>query len=199
MRQLSENTFQSFNMEVYERIFFSWNFSFLSVNLLNFICASQVKSHTSNEFTLDLIYQEIVDTDDCVHNQCVEGSTCVDLPFRYTCACPTGKGGRYCEGTHRTTLLTVRWKRKAYLSNQWPFVSTSLSTGSINIYFYGSIFWQLLYFFTLSKISLVYQLQWVPHGLQFIWSNRLISLKILQIIVDYHFKNFASLVFVWVR
>ena len=30
MRQLSENTFQSFNMEVYEKIFFSWNFSFLS-------------------------------------------------------------------------------------------------------------------------------------------------------------------------
>ena len=30
MRQLSENTFQSFNMEVYEKNFFSWNFSFLS-------------------------------------------------------------------------------------------------------------------------------------------------------------------------
>ena len=30
MQQLSENTFQSFNMEVYERIFFSWNFSLLS-------------------------------------------------------------------------------------------------------------------------------------------------------------------------
>ena len=30
MRQLSENTFQSFNMEVYEKIFFSWIFSFLS-------------------------------------------------------------------------------------------------------------------------------------------------------------------------
>ena len=30
MRQLSENMFHSFNMEVYERIFFSWNFSFLS-------------------------------------------------------------------------------------------------------------------------------------------------------------------------
>ena len=30
MRQLSENTFQSFNMEVYEKNFFSWNYSFLS-------------------------------------------------------------------------------------------------------------------------------------------------------------------------
>ena len=62
-----------------------------------------MKSHTSNEFTLDLIYQEIVDTDDCINNQCAEGSTCVDQPFRYTCDCPTGKGGRYCEGTHKIT------------------------------------------------------------------------------------------------
>ena len=59
-----------------------------------------MKSQTSNEFTLDLIYQEIEDTDDCVDNQCAEGSTCVDRPFRYSCDCPEGKGGRYCEGTH---------------------------------------------------------------------------------------------------
>ena len=29
MRQLLENTFQSFNMEVYENFFFSWNYSFV--------------------------------------------------------------------------------------------------------------------------------------------------------------------------
>ena len=66
------------------------------INVYNVLL--KVESHTSYNFTLDLIYQEIVDTDDCVHNHCVEGSTCVDLPFRYSCVCPEGTSGRYCEG-----------------------------------------------------------------------------------------------------
>ena len=59
----------------------------------------QIKSHTSSNFTLDLIYQEIVDRDDCGNNQCAEGSTCVDVSFDYTCQCPEGTSGQFCEGT----------------------------------------------------------------------------------------------------
>ena len=73
-----------------------------------FIFKSQVKSLTLFEFTLDLVYQEIFDTDDCVNNLCAEGSTCVDLRFSYTCQCPYGNGGRYCEGTRSSVGSTLQ-------------------------------------------------------------------------------------------
>ena len=58
----------------------------------------QVKFLGTGTSTLTMMYQEIPEPDNCLGNQCAEGSTCVDGQFEYICQCPENRGGRYCQG-----------------------------------------------------------------------------------------------------
>ena len=54
-----------------------------------------------------MMYQEIPETDNCLGNQCAEGSTCVDGQFEYICQCPENRGGRYCQGKNEEFFLSL--------------------------------------------------------------------------------------------
>ena len=67
----------------------------------------QVMLNYTKKFCINKIKQEAVisiffffyisDIDDCQDNQCQNGAQCVDGANDYTCACPDGYTGKYCQ------------------------------------------------------------------------------------------------------
>ena len=41
----------------------------------------------------------LTDTDECVSNPCLNGGTCIDGVYNFTCVCPGAFVGHRCEGT----------------------------------------------------------------------------------------------------
>ena len=72
-----------------------------------YMLSLQVKFLGTGTSTLTMMYQEIPEPDNCLGNQCAEGSTCVDGQFEYICQCPENRGGRYCQGKNGNFCLWV--------------------------------------------------------------------------------------------
>ena len=49
------------------------------------------------------------DINDCQENFCMNGATCVDGEGFYTCVCPIGFTGQYCESSKQKCYILVRW------------------------------------------------------------------------------------------
>ena len=54
----------------------------------------QYKLFTNHQRIINLIF---TDNNDCVHNKCSNGATCIDGVNSYTCVCNEGYEGRYCQ------------------------------------------------------------------------------------------------------
>ncbi|CAH3174109.1 unnamed protein product, partial [Porites evermanni] len=60
---------------------------------------------TSNFYAL--IGQNLTDIDDCVNHNCANGGSCVDGVDTYTCNCPSGFTGMYCEKAVAVAVTVV--------------------------------------------------------------------------------------------
>lgn len=52
--------------------------------------------------------QCLLDFDECNSNPCLNGATCVNLPFRYNCSCGSGFTGLHCEIGKNFYIYTIK-------------------------------------------------------------------------------------------
>ena len=58
----------------------------------------QTAAAPDDTYTVDFTDIELNDPDDCIGHQCVNGGTCVDGDFSYSCDCPDNYSGDFCTG-----------------------------------------------------------------------------------------------------
>ena len=56
-------------------------------------------AHVLHKIMKDKLYNPLFsETDECKSNPCLNGGTCVDGVYNFTCVCPSAFNGRRCEG-----------------------------------------------------------------------------------------------------
>ena len=58
----------------------------------------QTAAAPDDTYTVDFTDIELTDPDDCIGHQCVNGGTCADGDFSYSCDCPDNYSGDFCTG-----------------------------------------------------------------------------------------------------